>query len=111
MKVLLTIFLKFLSLLPFRFQMFLGGIIGRFLFVVLKKRRSVAKCNLQKCFPHFSEKEIHKISKKNFMRLGQAIFEITNSYYLSDKKFKKKLKIYLNLNLKLQTLRIQKTSS
>ena len=92
MKVLLTIFLKFLSLLPFRFQMFLGEIIGRFLFMVLKKRRSVAKCNLQKCFPHFSEKEIHKISKKNFMRLGQAIFEITNSYYQSDKKFKKKIK-------------------
>ena len=92
MKVLLTIFLKFLSLLHFRFQMFLGGIIGRFLFVVLKKRRSVAKCNLQKCFPHFSKNEIHKISKKNFIRLGQAIFEITNSYYQSDKKFKKKIK-------------------
>lgn len=92
MKVLLTIFLKFLSLLPFRFQMLLGGLIGRFLFVVLKKRRRVAKCNLQKCFPHLKENEIHKISKKNFMRLGQAIFEITNSYFHSDKKFEKKIK-------------------
>ena len=62
MKVLLTIFLKFLSFLPFKFQMFLGGLIGRFLFVVLKKRKNVAKCNLQKCFPHFNENEIHKIS-------------------------------------------------
>ena len=108
MKVLLTIFLKFLSLLPFRFQMFLGGIIGRFLFVVLKKRRSVAKCNLQKCFPHFSEKEIHKISKKNFMRLGQAIFEITNSYYQSDKKFKKKIKNISEFKSKIANIKNSK---
>ena len=44
-----------------------------------------------------NKKEVEKLARENFTRIGQAIFEICNSYYWSDKKFKKRLKILMNL--------------
>ena len=93
MKILLQIFLQLLSLFPFNFQMFLGKLLGRLLYKVLKKRKKVVTWNIQKCFPDFSESETIELAKENFVRIGQAIFEICNSYYWSDKKFISKIKI------------------
>lgn len=92
MEILLKILLRFLSILPFRVQMFLGMLLGKLLFRVLKKRRRVVAWNIKKCFPNLSQNEIDLISRKNFTRLGQALFEICNSYFWSDKKFIGKIK-------------------
>tara|TARA_B100000073_G_C23664969_1_gene546218 strand:- start:91 stop:921 length:831 start_codon:yes stop_codon:yes gene_type:complete len=73
-------------------QMFLGMLLGKLLFRVLKKRRRVVAWNIKKCFPNLSQNEIDLISRKNFTRLGQALFEICNSYFWSDKKFIGKIK-------------------
>ena len=91
MEYLLKIFLRFLSSLPFKLQMVLGKLLGKFLYKVLKKRRKVVTWNIHKCFPNFTKEETAELAKDNFIRLGQAIFEICNSYYWSDKKFKKKI--------------------
>ncbi len=72
--------------------MFLGMLLGKLLFRVLKKRRRVVAWNIKKCFPNLSQNEIDLISRKNFTRLGQALFEICNSYFWSDKKFIGKIK-------------------
>lgn len=92
MEILLKILLRFLSILPFRVQMFLGMLLGKLLFRVLKKRRRVVAWNIKKCFPNLSQNEIDIVSRKNFTRLGQALFEICNSYFWSDKKFIGKIK-------------------
>jgi len=92
MEILLKIFLRFLSILPFRVQMFLGMLLGKLLYRVLKKRRRVVAWNIKKCFPNLSQNEIDIVSRKNFTRLGQALFEICNSYFWSDKKFMGKIK-------------------
>ena len=72
--------------------MFLGMLLGKLLYRVLKKRRRVVAWNIKKCFPNLSQNEIDIVSRKNFTRLGQALFEICNSYFWSDKKFIGKIK-------------------
>ena len=105
MKILLQIFLQLLSLLPFKFQMFLGKLLGRLLYKVLKKRKKVVTWNIQKCFPDFSESETAELAKENFVRIGQAVFEICNSYYWSDKKFKKKIKNIDEFKKKIEAIK------
>ncbi len=92
MEILLKILLRFLSVLPFKVQMFLGKLLGKLLYKVLKKRRRVVAWNIKKCFPNLSQNEIETLAKNNFTRLGQALFEICNSYFWSDKKFLRKIK-------------------
>ena len=92
MEILLKILLRFLSVLPFKVQMFLGKLLGKLLYKVLKKRRRVVAWNIKKCFPNLSQNEIETLSRNNFTRLGQALFEICNSYFWSDKKFLRKIK-------------------
>jgi len=84
--------LRSLSILPFKVQMFLGKLLGKLLYKVLKKRRRVVAWNIKKCFPNLSQNEIETLAKNNFTRLGQALFEICNSYFWSDKKFLRKIK-------------------
>ena len=105
MKILLQIFLQLLSLLPFKFQMFLGKLLGRLLYKVLKKRKKVVTWNIHKCFPDFSESETAELAKENFVRIGQAVFEICNSYYWSDKKFKKKIKNIDEFKKKIEAIK------
>ena len=92
MEILLKILLRSLSVLPFKVQMFLGKLLGKLLYKVLKKRRRVVAWNIKKCFPNLSQNEIETLAKNNFTRLGQALFEICNSYFWSDKKFLRKIK-------------------
>ena len=92
MEILLKILLRSLSILPFKVQMFLGKLLGKLLYKVLKKRRRVVAWNIKKCFPNLSQNEIETLAKNNFTRLGQALFEICNSYFWSDKKFLRKIK-------------------
>ena len=92
MEILFKNFLRFLSFLPFKIQMFLGKLLGNLFFKILVKRKKVVIWNLHKCFPHLKKNEIEVIAKKNFIRLGQAIFEVCNSYYKSDVDFKKMIK-------------------
>ena len=105
MKILLQIFLQLLSLLPFKFQMFLGKLLGRLLYKVLKKRKKVVTWNINKCFPDFSESETTELAKENFVRIGQAVFEICNSYYWSDEKFKKKIKNIGEFKKKIEAIK------
>lgn len=91
MEFLLKIFLRLLSFIPFNFQMFLGKLLGKLLYKALKKRRKVVIWNIHKCFPDMNKIEVEKLARENFTRIGQAIFEICNSYYWSDEKFKKKI--------------------
>jgi KDO2-lipid IV(A) lauroyltransferase len=100
MEFLLKTFLRLLSFIPFNFQMLLGKLLGKLLYKALEKRRKVVIWNIHKCFPDMNKKEIEKLARENFTRIGQAIFEICNSYYWSDEKFKKRLKILMNLKKK-----------
>ncbi len=97
-----------LSLIPFKLQMFFGMLLGRVLYKLLEKRRKVVICNISKCFPDLNKEEINSVVKSNFIRLGQAIFEICNSYHWSDRKFLKKIKNLDEFKKKIQAIQNSK---
>ena len=97
MEFLLKIFLRLLSFIPFTLQMFLGKLLGKLLYKALKKRRKVVAWNIHKCFPDMNKNEIEKLTKNNFTRIGQAIFEICNLTIGQTKNLKKRLKILMSL--------------
>ena len=108
MEIILKIFLRLLSLIPFGMQMFFGMLLGKLLFKYLKKRRAVTMWNIKKCFPNLDKKEVKEIAKLNFSRLGQSIFEICNSYYKSDKQFLKMIINSCEIEKKILEIRNQK---
>ena len=105
MEIFLKTFLWLLSLIPFKVQMFLGEILGQLLYKFLHKRRKVVTWNVHKCFPDFSQDDVTKLAKENFMRLGQGFFEICNSYFWSDKKYLKKLKNLEEFKKKMEAVK------
>ena len=108
MAIFLKTFLWLLSLIPFKVQMFLGKILGKFLYKFLTKRRKVVTWNIYKCFPDFEKDDIYKLAKENFTRLGQGIFEICNSYFWSDKKYMKRLKNIEEFKIKIDAIKNSK---
>ena len=64
--------------------------------------------NIKKCFPNLDKKEVKEIAKLNFIRLGQSIFEICNSYYKSDKQFLKMIINSYEIEKKILEIKNQK---
>ena len=60
-----------------------------FYFYFQKKRKEIARWNLEKCFPEKDSIEINLILKASFFRLGEALFEFLNAFWMSDKELKK----------------------
>ena len=81
--------LKLLSLLPQRLQFFLGKGLGSVFYLFFKERREIARWNLKKCFPTKNDEEINNILKESFFRIGESLFEFLNAFWASDKKIKK----------------------
>ena len=108
MEILFKNFLRFLSFLPFKIQMFLGMLLGKLFFKILGKRKKVVMWNLHKCFPNLKKNEIEIIAKRNFVRLGQALFEVCNSYFKSDEDFKKMIKNLEEFRKKISAIKGKK---
>lgn len=87
--------LKILSILPRKVQFFLGRFLGIIFFMSFKERREISRWNLKKCFPEKSETEINSILKRSFIRLGESLFEFLNAFWASNKKLKK---LIINFN-------------
>jgi KDO2-lipid IV(A) lauroyltransferase len=64
-----------ISWLPYRFQLFLGKIIGRLLYKIGSSRKKVALRNLELCFPKISDAERQIMLKRNFENTGIALLE------------------------------------
>lgn len=58
-----------------------------------KKRLSIAKRNLQLCFPQYSEAEIAQILQKNTESVGMAIIETGMAWFWSDERILKWSKV------------------
>lgn len=61
--------------LPFRWQMTLGRLLGRALAAVAKRRRRIARRNIELCFPHLSVDEQKKLLMRSMEAIGIAFFE------------------------------------
>ncbi len=69
--------LRLVGLLPHRWLMSLGSLLGRLLYLVASSRRHIAEKNLAICFPEMSEAERGELLKENFRNLGRMICEST----------------------------------
>ena len=85
--------LKLFSKLPYRVQMSMGSLAGRFVFLLAGKRRAIAARNLELCFPELANDERHKLLRDHFTSLGRALFEAGLAYYASDERLRALLKI------------------
>ena len=79
-------FLRLISYFPYRSQVYLGRKIGSFLRVISRKRRLIAKKNLQLCFSEWTEEEREAILRRHFESLGISLFEFGISWWWSDKR-------------------------
>lgn len=66
------------------------GLLSQF---IVKRRRRIAKRNLELCFPDKTEIEIEKMVRENFISVGVAIFETGMAWFWSDKRLKKRSSI------------------
>lgn len=83
----MTLFL--LVQLPYKWQIKLGGFLGKNSKYFIKRRVSIIKRNLELCFPNKNAKEIDALVVENLRALGIALFETGIAWFWSDKKIKK----------------------
>lgn len=82
-------FLYLLSWLPFKLQIWLGKMLGRLVYHLVKKRRKIAEVNIALCFPHLSAKEQDKLVKENMENTGIAVFESGMAWWWPNWRVKK----------------------
>ena len=87
----LILLMKISIHLPYKFQIELGKVLGKFLFYVASSRRKIAEKNLSLCFPDKNKLQINFLLKKNFEEIGISFFETANAYFASNQKIKEKL--------------------
>lgn len=71
------------SRLPFRMQLTLGKWLGLVGYKLLKRRRFIARRNVELCFPELSETEREKLVQENFVATATAIFETGMGWFWS----------------------------
>jgi KDO2-lipid IV(A) lauroyltransferase len=81
---------RLISLIPRSTGLIIGNVIGRILFLVLKRRRCVVIDNLTQAFKNEKNKaEITILAKNVFKNLGRILFEMAWSSRLSKEEFRK----------------------
>ena len=75
--------------LPYPLLMKMGDWLGRFSMRFLKRRVSIARQNLQLCFPHYTQAHIDQIVRQNFSSLGRALIETGMGWFWSDARIHK----------------------
>ena len=75
--------------LPYPVLCFLGTRIGAMARPFLKRRESIARKNLELCFPQHSAEEREKMIAENFRSLGMALVETGMAWVWPDSRVRK----------------------
>lgn len=75
-----------IHLLPIRFQFWLGKVCGNLLYRFAKRRRHIAKVNIDLCFPKLEPEQRQQLLKRTFQSVGISLFEIPLSWWASDRR-------------------------
>lgn len=78
--------LRFVTLLPFRWQMHIGRALGRMAMPLVPKRRRVARVNLRLCFPELDDAAIEELVREHFESTGMSMIEMGLAWWISDKR-------------------------
>ncbi len=85
--------LALLAQLPFRWQMWLGVRLGRLSYYLAKRRRHIARRNLQLCFPEKTDAERQRLLKQHFETNGITLFEMGMSWFTPYRRLHKRFAI------------------
>jgi KDO2-lipid IV(A) lauroyltransferase len=69
------------SQLPFGVQLKLGEWLGRLGYRLLKRRRFIARRNIELCFPHLPETQREELVRDNFIATATAVFETGMAWF------------------------------
>jgi len=81
--------LRMIILLPWRWQMALGAVIGKLLYIALPSRRKISCINLEIAFPELTATQRETLNRKHFISLGRGLIEAALGWWGSDKKIQK----------------------
>ncbi len=74
--------------LPYPMQSRLGRMLGRFMHLVMRKRRRIAETNLRLCFPDKSEAYRADLLRRHFQELGQALLDTGTAWWASPEEIR-----------------------
>jgi len=82
-----------LSKLPMGLQRWMGYRIGDLFHAFGRRRRHIARVNVDLCFPDWSESERARLVREHFRAVGFALFETTLSWWASDARLRKLVRL------------------
>ena len=82
------VLMKCMAALPFRWQLAVGGQMGRLLGKIARRRRRIAAINLELCFPEWSPAERNALLEQHFAALGIGLFETAMAWWAPDEKLR-----------------------
>ncbi|ANJ00602.1 lipid A biosynthesis acyltransferase [Polynucleobacter wuianus] len=88
-----VVFLKLLSLLPYKLLVSIGYGLGFIAARLSGDRNRVVKTNLQLCFPNLNENEINRLSKKHWRLLGRSLVEKSIIWLGSEKQLSQMIEV------------------
>ncbi len=80
--------MKLMAILPFRWQLAIGGQVGRWIGQLAGHRHRIAAINLDLCFPERSPAERATLLEAHFAALGIGLFETAMAWWAPDKKLR-----------------------
>lgn len=81
--------LRLAILLPYRWQVGLGALVGRVLYLAIPRRRHIAETNIRLCFPHLSAFERAGLVRESFRSSGISLFEIGLCWWGSEGRLRR----------------------
>ncbi len=79
--------LRLLALLPYAWVIALGGLLGRLLRLVARRFVSIARRNLELCFPELDAPARERLLDRHFASLGIALLETPLAWWSSPARF------------------------
>lgn len=73
-------------MLPYRWQLVLGRVIGNLMYLAIPRRRHIAATNIRLCFPELTATQQQQLVKDSFRESGISLFEIGLSWWGNNKQ-------------------------
>lgn len=84
---------RLVTILPFPVLIVLGRVIGLVFYALPSRRKTIARRNIEICFPDLSSAEQQAMLRANFISTGIAVMEVGISWWWSKKRFSKLIHI------------------
>ena len=84
---------RLVTLLPFPILLAIGRLIGLFFYAIPSRRKTIARRNIEICFPQLSAAEQQSMLKQNLISTGIAVMEVGIAWWWSKRRFSKLIHI------------------